>query len=82
MANRNQRVLLNGFESGRGIVESGVPQGFVIVPLLFKIYINDLENSIKSHIKFFADDTSLFTIVKEPDISALKLNHDQHLISQ
>ena len=41
-----------------------------------------LENGIKSLIKLFADDTSLFTIVKDPDISALKLNHDLHLISQ
>ena len=48
----------------------------------FKIYINDLENGIKSHIKCFADDTSLFTIVKDPDISALELNQDLHLISQ
>ena len=82
LTNRNQRVLLNGSESGWGIVESGVPQGSVLGPLLFLIYINDLENGIKSHIKFFADDTSLFTIVKDPDIPALELNHDLHLISQ
>ena len=78
LANRNQR----GSESGWGIVESGVPQGSVLGPLLFLIYINDLENGIKSHIKCFADDISLFTIVKDPDISALELNHDLHLISQ
>ena len=35
MANRSQRVLLNGFESGWGIVESGVPQDSVLGPLLF-----------------------------------------------
>ena len=82
LANRHQRVLLNGTESGWRIVESGVPHGSVLGPLLFLIYINDLENGIKSHIKNFADDTSLFTIVKNPDISTLELNHDLHLISQ
>ena len=45
-------------------------------PLLFLIYINDLEKGIKSHINIFADDTSLFSTVKETNISALDLNHD------
>ena len=71
LANWNQRVLLNGCESWIWCSSR-----------LFLIYINDLENGIKSHIKFFADDTSLFTVVKDPDISALELNHDLHLISQ
>ena len=49
LENRHQRVLLNGSESGWGIVESGVPEGSALGPLLFLIYINDLENGIKSH---------------------------------
>ena len=53
---RKQRVLLNGCESHWAIVESGVPQGSVLGPLLFLIYINDLEKGIKSKINFFADD--------------------------
>ena len=42
------------------INESGVPQGSVLGPLLFLIYVNDLVENIKSNIKFFADDTLLF----------------------
>ena len=53
LAKRKQRVLLNGCESHWAIVESGVPQGSVLGPLLFLIYINDLEKGIKSKIKFF-----------------------------
>ena len=41
------------------------PQGSTLGPLLFLIYIIDLPNEIKSNIKLFADDTSLFTIIKD-----------------
>ena len=63
-------------------IESGVPQGSVLGPLLFLIYINDLETNIKSNIKFFADDTMLFSIVNDPLISAIDLNHDLNVIQQ
>ena len=53
---RKQRVLLNGCESDWAIVESDVPQGSALEPLLFLIYINDLEKGIKSKITFFADN--------------------------
>ena len=52
------------------------------MPLLFLIYINDLENYIKSNVKFFADDTMLFSIVKDPTTSADELNHDLQTISE
>ena len=76
LSNRNQRVVINGFESAWGVIGAGVPQGSVLGPLLFLIYINDLENGIKSNVKFFADDTSLFSIVSNPTLSADELNAD------
>jgi len=76
LSNRKQRVVLNNFNSEFSEIESGVPQGSVLGPLLFLIYINDLEKNIKSNIKFFADDTMLFSVIKNPDISANDLNHD------
>ena len=74
--NRKQRVVLNGSCSDYSEIESGVPQGSVLGPLLFLIFINDLERNIKPNIKFFADDTMLFSVVKDPVISADDLNHD------
>ena len=68
LTNRKQRVVLNGQESYWGDIKTGVPQGSVLGPLLFLVYINDLEEGIKSSIKFFADDTSMFSIVHDPQI--------------
>ena len=75
-------MVLNGSYSDLSSVESGVPQGSVLGPLLFLVYINDLEIILKSNVKFFADDTMLFSMVKNPEISAIDLNHDLEVIHQ
>ena len=80
--NRKQRVVLNGSYSDYSSKEYGVPQGSVLGPLLFLVDINDLERNIKSNIKFFADDTMLFSIVKDHVTSAYDLNHDLDMIYQ
>ena len=81
LSNRRQRVVLNGKSSDWAPILSGVPQGSVLGPLLFLIFINDLEAGIISQIKFFADDTSLYSVVKDPEISARELNHDLEVIN-
>ena len=80
--NRKHRVVLNDSCSDYSEIESGVPQGSVLGPLSFRIYINDLERNIKSNIIFFAHDTMLFSIVKDRVISGDDLNHDLDIIRQ
>ena len=62
LSGRLQRVVLNGQTSSWRLVLPGVPQGSVLGPLLFLVYINDLSNELKSNAKLFADDTSLFSV--------------------
>ena len=61
---------------------AGVSQESTLGPLLFLIYINDLPNEMKSNAKLYADDTSLFTVVKDKNKSANVLNNDLILISR
>ncbi|XP_069114292.1 uncharacterized protein [Argopecten irradians] len=67
LVNRQQRVIINGETSKWGRVTSGIPQGSVLGPLLFVIYINDLPEMIKSTVYLFADDTKLFQIINSQE---------------
>ena len=57
---RKQRVVLNGQHSKWSNISAGVPQGSILGPLLFLIYINDLFNNLSSNPNVFANDKSLF----------------------
>ena len=80
LTGRQQRVILNGQTSSWRNILAGIPKGSVLGPLLFFIYINDLPNEIKSICKIFADDTSLFSKVKDATFSDIQLNNDLNKI--
>ena len=71
---------MNIFSPWKNIL-AGVLQGSVLGPILFLIYINDLPDGIKSICKIFADDTSLFSKIKDKNCSTVELNNDLKIIS-
>jgi len=73
LIDRKQRVVINGSKSDWAEVKSGVPQGSILGPLLFTIYINDLEENISNNMLKFADDSKLWGSVNSPEeISSMK----------
>ena len=73
LSNRSQSVVLDGEHSDSCPVLSGVPQGSVLGPCLFLMYINDMPDTIKSNIRLFADDTIMYlTISNQEDCNSLQ----------
>ena len=72
LSDRVQQVNVNGTNSEWANITSGIPQGSVLGPILFVLYINDLPENIVSNVYMFADDTKVFKTITSP--------HDQHTL--
>ncbi len=89
LRDRSQYVEVNGKASASLPVTSGIPQGSVLGPLLFLIYINDLPEDIDSKIYMYADDTKIYREIKSPldhkilqsDLDKMKLWSDIWLLN-
>ena len=64
---RQQRLVVNWVKSDWALVLLGVPQGTVIGPLLFFLYINDISSDIESEIRLFADDCVCYRQIKDDE---------------
>ena len=60
LSDRTQFVDINGIQSQKVLIQIGVPQGSILGPLLYLIYVNDIGNSCAGNVLSFADDTTLY----------------------
>ena len=82
LSNRCQRVILNGQSSKWSPIKAGVPQRSILGPLFFLVYINYLPKGLLCNAKLFADDTSIFSVVKDHLKTTKKLSEDLSKIFQ
>ena len=80
LKDREQRVAIDGQVSDWAPIAAGVPQGSILGPLLFLVYINDITESVTSDVQIFADDTFIYRIAD--DESSNKLNEDLENITK
>ena len=74
LQNRTQFTVVNGTHSTTTLVTSGVPQGSVLGPSLFLLFINDISSVTSSQLRLFADDTVLYKAINSKD--------DQHVLQE
>lgn len=82
LQDREQRVKCNGVYSDWSSFRCGVPQGSILSPLLFNIFMNDMNESvITSSLRLYADDTTQYTSALSPVILQYSLNQDSDKLS-
>ena len=79
LGNRQQTVVVEGEESPPAPATSGVPQGSVLGPILFMVYINDLPEQVRSKVRLFADGTALYLTLNDINDSRTIQNNLDHL---
>ena len=81
-SDRHERVVLNGHSSHWSHIIAGVPHVSILGPLLFLLFISYLPESLASVNKQFADDTSIFSVMHDPETTSISLNENLRKMSK
>ena len=82
LSERKQRVVMNGVCAGWSDVRTGVPQGSILGPLLFIVFVNDLPSVVShSEVCLYADDTTVYVADEDPAVVRDKLTEDLNAVA-
>ena len=81
LANRRQYTVVNGIKSQSKLIAKGVPQGSVLGPILFTLFVNDMKTATSLEPRLFADDTNLFNFGKSTEMLINETNIELEKIS-
>ena len=82
LSDRRQLVDLSGTYSSPGTISCGVPQGYILGPLLFLIYVNDMSAVVENKLLLYADDSAILVPAKSKQEIETRLSHDLDILSQ
>ena len=80
LTNRRQRVVISGQTSTYQNLYAGVPQGSILGPFLFLVYVSDMTKDLKTQIHQFADDINILETFTDPVVAVSNINHDLNLL--
>ena len=78
---RKQRVIINGQSSEESTITAGVPQGSILGPQMFIIYMNDLITELTTEARLYADDVCIFEAVENRERAKVKMNENLEIIN-
>jgi hypothetical protein len=82
LTNRSQKVVIGGEESSIETINAGVPQGSILGPLLFLVFINDIIEDLENDMFLFADDASLMKVFHDLFVATASINRDLQRLSR
>ena len=83
LSGRKQRVVIDGVASEWTLVKMGVPQGSILGPLLFVLFINDLSDVVEfSKVNLYADDIAIYLADNDPVMLGSRIEHDLNNVGE
>jgi hypothetical protein len=82
MTNRIFRVVVNGYESLQHVISNGLPEGSIISPTLFKLFVHDIPDTTFTKLQMFADDTSIISSAHHVSVAYARMQRHLNILQE